>query len=560
MSILNSNKANCKNCYKCLRECPVKAISIINDNAKIVDNLCVLCGKCVNVCPQNAKYDENYLPEIKELISKGDVYVSLAPSFISNFPVKNIVTMRKALQKLGFKDVFETAEGASYVDKKYKEILNKNDYPNFITSSCPTVVHLIKKYYPNALKYLAKVDSPMVAHAKMIKQNHPNAYVVFVGPCISKKQEAFDSEIVDGVLTFTELNSWFLEEKIYVDMIDNETDEIDSTYNPGRFYPIERGVIKSGGNFNPDYDYISVTGIKKCMEVLENIDQLDGLFLEMSACDYSCVNGPSSIKNDGGCIKAIEVVRKYTNNTGDKPLDLSNYNVDLNKEFQADSCVLRMPSEYDIKVILNKLGKFDVHDELNCGACGYPTCREKAIAVYNGLARLDMCLPFMKERAESLSNQVMSASPFGIITFDKDLNVLECNKSAKDILGITSEKIKSQPVSNFYEMNFIASNLVVGDYVTSEKHHVDKTNKDVELSMVNLEKEHISFCIIRDITQDEENAKKLLKLKQNTIDLTNSVIEKQMRAAQEIASLLGETTAETKIAIYNLRKTLLKDE
>ena len=561
MSILKFNVDNCKNCYKCLRECPVKAISMLNDRAEIVEDLCILCGKCTNVCPQNAKVVIDSTPSIKRLLQENsNVYASIAPSFISNFNIKSIVPLRKALKELGFKDAFETAEGAKYVNKRYQEILNKKDYPNFITSACPSIVSLITKYYPKALKYLAQVDSPMVAHGKMIKEKDQNAKVVFIGPCISKKKEANEAMVIDDVLTFIELEEWLKEVGINLEILDLETTETEINENKARYYPIERGIIKSIGEYREGYDYISVSGVEKCKEVLSNIDNLSDMFIEMSACDYSCINGPAAIKKKGGCIKAVEVVRKYTKGIGNSPVDISLYKADINANYQCENVGLEMPDEATIKTILLTFGKNKKTDELNCGACGYPTCRDKAIAVFNKMAQKEMCLPFMKEKAESLSNQVISNSPNGIITFDKNMIVQECNLSAQKMLGIEVEKVIKKPIRDIPEMSFLDISEITSNKVHLQKYHLEKTNKDVEVSFVYIEKQHISFCIIRDLTIDEENVRKLMELKQSTIDLTNKVIEKQMRSVQEIASLLGETTAETKIAIYNLRKILLKDE
>lgn len=557
MSVLSYKLANCKNCYKCLRECPVKAISMLNEHAVIIDELCVLCGKCTNVCPQNAKFVVNTIKNVKDMINNGDkVIVSLAPSYISNFEVSKLETMRIALKKLGFYDVYETAEGAKFVDGEYKKILNMKDFPVFITSCCPTINNLIEKHYPEALPYLAPVVTPMVAHGKIIKSRINDAKVIFVGPCIAKKDEAINSGVIDETLTFEELDLMFKESGIDLAELDKVTENTEKVYNSARNYPVERGVIKSVGYFNDDYDYLSVSGLDKCMEVLEHINDLHGLFIEMNACEYGCVNGPCTLKKPGGPIKSTEVVRKFTKNTGSEPIDLSSVEIDSLVKFNNNKVALRIPDAIEMRAILNSFGKHTKEDELNCGACGYPTCRAKAVAIYNRMAEKEMCLPYMKEQAESLSNQIIKFSPNGIVTISKDNILLECNSRAKELLGIELENPCKRHVADIFELQPVTESLMMNDLL-NHKTHINKTNRDVVISSVFVEKQEMYFSIIMDVTEDEKNRKKILEMKENTIELTNKVIEKQMRTVQEIASLLGETTAETKIAIYNLRKVML---
>lgn len=556
MGVLDYKIANCKNCYKCLRECPVKAISMLNDQAIIIDDMCILCGKCTNVCPQHAKFVVSTINQVKELIKNEKVVVSLAPSYVSSFSVTKFETMKVALKKLGFYDVRETAEGAYIVKEEYSKILDINKYPVFITSSCPVINSLIEKYYPEALPYLAPVVTPMVAHGKLIKSEDESFKVVFIGPCIAKKDEEDSVGVIDNVLTFKELQQMLDEANIDLKKLDSEVSSEGGTINPARYFPIERGIIKSIGVFDSNYDYLTVSGLEKCRDILNHIKDLNGLFIEINACEYGCVNGPCSIENVGGSIKATEMVRKFTKQTGATPIDLSKINVDLNYQYTNQKIELKIPDKVEMRSILNSFGKFKPEDELNCGACGYPTCRSKAIAIYNHMAEREMCLPYMKEKAESLSNQIIKYSPNGIVMIASDNTIIECNERAKQILGIESDNIIRRNIGDIRELQPIAENILCNGLI-NHKTHINKTNKDVMISTVKVEKEKAYFSIIMDITNDVANRQKILELKQNTIDLTNKVIEKQMRTAQEIASLLGETTAETKVAIYNLRKVML---
>ena len=170
-NFLDFKTARCKDCYKCLRECPVKAIKVENHQAKIIESRCILCGVCTLVCPQNAKKVHSEADKIKELLSSGKkVIASVAPSFVSSFGVQDFNIFKIALVKLGFSDAEETAVGAKAVTEEYKKMLLSGKYKNLVTSSCPAVNRMIQLYYPDALPFLAPCDTPMRAHAKIIKK------------------------------------------------------------------------------------------------------------------------------------------------------------------------------------------------------------------------------------------------------------------------------------------------------------------------------------------------------------------------------------------------------
>ena len=385
---LEFRNARCKDCYKCLRECPVKAIDFKGHQAEIIEDRCILCGHCTLTCPQNAKIVHSELEEVKQMLAGTDkVIASVAPSFISSFGLTDFGVMKLALAKLGFADAEETAVGAQAVTKEYARLLKTGEFTNFITSACPAACRMIQEYYPKALKYLAPVDSPMVAHAKIIKKQHPDARIVFIGPCIAKKREADECHLIDHVLTFEDVVKFFDERNIKLDEISNlSLNKKNGTPNLAKEYPIPQGIINSFPVLPEGYEYIAVDGPKKCVEALENIEHLDHVVMEINLCVDACVNGPCSLVKEGGSIKATADVRKYVSRekqalTGpqdDSPLDLS---------LAAAHPRLRSHSmaapEREIEAILHQTGKMKPEDELNCGSCGYATCREKAWAVYN---------------------------------------------------------------------------------------------------------------------------------------------------------------------------------
>ncbi len=560
LNYLEFKNAECKDCYKCLRECPVKAIEVINHQAQIIAERCILCGKCTEVCPQNAKRVHTEINEVKALLaSGGTVLASVAPSFVSSFEIDDFLPMKLALGRLGFADAEETAVGANAVTGEYEKLLKTGKYKNFITSACPAVNRMIQLYYPAALKYLAPVDSPMIAHAKMLKSLHPDAKVVFIGPCIAKKREGRESGVVDGVLTFEDLKNLLEENNIDLKTVSRLPHGGEGEVNRAKYYPISRGIIKSFDKYVDGYEYVAGDGADKCREVLENIDSLSGMFLELNSCEYACVNGPCSLIHKGSAVKANAAIRKYTNK------DIENKisgkikvpeGVTLAHEYKRMRPDERIPSEREIAEILARTGKVKKSDELNCGACGYNSCREKAWAVANGYAEIEMCLPYMREKAESMSYEIIQNSPNGIVLLDNDMTITEINLKAKEILGITEKDVKGRAAFDFMNPTEFVLALDEGKDVHNKKIKIEKTGKTIELSVILLAKQKVLFGVMKDITEEADYDEKLNAVKMETLTTTDEVIKKQMRVAQEIASLLGETTAETKVALLKLKKTL----
>ena len=559
---LEFKPSSCKNCYRCLRECPVKAIKVVDQKAVIMEDLCILCGKCTFVCHQNAKYVHGELEEVKRLLKKHKkVYVSVAPSFVSSFGIENFEVMRVALKRLGFFDAEETAVGAAAVTEKYEELLKSGRYRNLISSACPAVNRLIEIYRPKALPFLAPVDTPMVAHAKIIKKRDKDAVVLFVGPCIAKKREARESDLIENVLTFEELEMFFKSEGIDLKQIEAELKEDATSCGGGlaaRNYPISRGLIKSFKDARGDYEYIAVSGVANVMQALESVDELYNVFLELNACDHACINGPCAVKRAGGVVRANIAVRNYAHK-GDGEIKPDTEGIDLSSNHYALNNANLFVPEREIKAILAKTGKFRPEDELDCGACGYDTCRQKAWAVANGFADVEMCLPYVRERAESMSNEVIMNSPNGIVVIDYDLKIQDINRKGMELWGIDDSCKGNNLVDYFNPTDFILA-ISENRNLVRKKVKVDKTGKYAEMHIVLLPKHKVMFAIMKDITERVSYDSKLNSVKLETLQTTDDVIKKQMRVAQEIASLLGETTAETKVALLKLKKTLSQDD
>ena len=560
---LDFKDARCKDCYKCLRECPVKAIKVVDHHAKIIDSRCILCGHCTEVCPQNAKSVHSERQEVERLLAGGKVIASVAPSFVSSFGLQDFNVMRLALGRLGFADAEETSIGAREVTAQYKKLLEGHTFQNFITSCCPAVNTMIALYYPKALQYLAPVDSPMVAHAKMIRKKHPDAKVVFIGPCIAKKREARESGVVDGVLTFEDLSAMFADKGVDPAAIARIPVKEGGSANRAKYYPISRGVIKSFDSYVDGYEFVAVDGAAKCKEVLENIESLSGMFIEMNSCDSACVNGPCSLALKAGALKANADIRQYVQK------DLSEHaaapyepaqDIDFTCIHERKRTEDFTPTDRQLREILAKTGKTKPEDMLNCGACGYNTCLEKAWAVANGYANIDMCVPFMRERAESMSYEIIRTSPNGIVLLDNDLNIAEINEKAMQLLGIRDYDVKGKGIFHYFNPTDFVLAQNDNKNLYNKKVYLEKTGSYIELTIIVLKDHKGTYAVMKDITQETKSEEQLDKVKLETLATTDEVIKKQMRVAQEIASLLGETTAETKVALLKLKKTLQDGE
>ena len=552
---LTLKKSNCKNCYKCIRHCPVKAIRFSGNQAHIIGNECILCGQCFVVCPQNAKEIVDETEKVKVFLQSGDpVIASLAPSFIANYDGVGINGMRKALKKLGFYDVEETAIGATVVKSEYERMLKEDERDVIISSCCHSINLLIQKHFPQALEYLADVVSPMQAHCKDIKSRFPNAKTVFIGPCVAKKDEAEHYEgIVDAVLTFEELTEWFKSENI---VLEKEMDN--DICSRARFFPTTGGILKTMAQDTPGYTYLALDSVDNCIAALKDI--IDGkvhkCFIEMSACVGSCVGGPVMEKyHHASSVKDYIAVSSYA---GTKDFEVSQPKaVELKKNFGYIEQRSQMPTDMEIMNVLRQMGKFKPSQELNCGSCGYNTCREKAIAILQGKAEISMCLPFLKDKAESFSDAIVKNTPNGLIVLNEQLEVQQINDAARKMMNIRSANdIVGDQVVRILDPLIFMNVLKDKRSIRNERVYLAEYRRYVEQSVIYDQESRLLICIMRDITDEQDEREKKEKISRQTIEVADKVVDKQMRIVQEIASLLGETAAETKIALAKLKESI----
>ncbi len=555
VNCLTLKKSNCKNCYKCIRYCPVKAIRFSGNQAHIIGNECILCGHCFVVCPQDAKEIVDETEKVHVLLQAGDpVVVSLAPSFVANYEGVGIESMRRALQKLGFADVEETAVGATMVKTEYERLLREEERDIVISSCCHSINLLIQKYFPRSLEYLADVMSPMQAHCADIKRRNPKAKTVFIGPCVAKKDEAqYYEGIVDAVLTFEELTGWLEKAGIVP-----EKEIIPVPESRARFFPTTGGILKTMAQDAPGYTYLALDGVENCIAALKDIEsgKIHKCFIEMSACVGSCVGGPVMEKySRRSPVQDYMAVAKVAGER-DFPVDQPCPD-DIKKQFTFIERKQPQPSEPEIAAVLRQMGKFKPADELNCGSCGYPSCREKAIAICQGKADISMCLPFLKDKAESFSDTIVKNTPNGLIVLNEDLEVQQINASARKIMNIRSASdVLGEPVIRILDPAVFVQVKNTGRTVRDQRVYLAEYKRYVEQTVVFDHESHMLVGIFRDITDEEAEREKKESISRQTVEVADRVVEKQMRIVQEIASLLGETAAETKIALSKLKESI----
>ena len=568
MKVIDFKDAKCRHCYKCVRHCAVKAIAVRDEQARIMVDHCINCGRCLEVCPQNAKTFASDLDRVKGYLRQGcPTVISIAPSYAGVLDFDTPGQVVDALERLGFAEVRETAEGAALVTNEYKKLVREAKMPNIITTCCPSVNDLIEKYYPDCAEMMAPVVSPMVAHGRYIKKMYgPDVKVVFLGPCIAKKQEAAGDErvagAIDGILTFEELAVWLKEAGIDIrTCTDKPMGNPDPKIN--RLYPVSGGVIQSviTEEEADEYHKVFVDGLENCMEMLECLrkGELDHCFIEANVCEGGCAKGPASAHWNTSYVKTKVKIENAVSYKAARDLpDMSPE--EMTKKFGSRRLSDPVPSEEQITRILRSTGKYSPADELNCGACGYSTCREKAVAVFQGKAELSMCMPYALTKAESMSNVVLDATPNMIFVVGNDLKILDCNRKGQELLGAGHDEAVQRYIFEFIETGDIEEALLNRKSVLNKKVKLEKGRITAEESIVYIENLDAVLVMFRDVTREEKIREQHYNLKVETVEMARKVIEKQMMVAQEIAGLLGETTAETKVTLTKLRDSILNEE
>lgn len=551
----------CHDCYKCVRQCPVKAIKIKEGRAEVLPELCIACGHCVEVCPSKAKHVRNDINRTKNILNEKKCIISLAPSFRREFTAKEQSSLISAFEKLGFYGVSETALGAEQLSRKISEQLS-SDIPGklLISSACPAATNYIAKYLPFVAEHISTALSPAQIHGKMLKEKYgKDIAVIFVGPCPAKKMESDQyPELLDIALTFSEIRQWFKEEHIIIEKCSTGGNFLMANAGHTALYPIEAGMIRTIKARNIHANYIAISGIEEIKKSLADFNlsmaqnSPRNTFIEVLACKGSCIKGPCISKTKAPIEAEIEILDRiriadnnYTN-TSLLPIPPEQLERRIHEEIIKEEYI----DEAIIRKTLLKIGKQSVSDEINCGGCGYQECRTFARAIIQGKAEPAMCLSFLRKQAQQKANALMHHIPAGLVLIDKNLQIIESNTKfadlfrddLKEVLEV-NPSLKSISIDKIIPLSATCRQVLHGEVAISST--VNFQNKIFDIIIFSVSPHQVIGGFFQDVTNTEMKHEEISNLAQE-------VIHKNLQSVQEIACKLGENMAETEILLRTL--------
>lgn len=556
---------NCQDCYKCIRECPVKAISVVDNKASILEERCIYCGHCTQICPTGAKKIRDGLTRARLTMERyrGKVYMSLAPSYISEFGDIPSSILISAIKKLGFSGVSETALGAEIVSARTEEFMENAPTGIYISSACPVIVDYVRKYAEEHIENITPIVSPMVAHAKMLKELYgDDIKVIFAGPCIGKKSEADNfSDLVDVAITFRDLRAWF--EKDGIDLEEEQPDD-EAKFIPyrsglGSLYPIEGGMLAGFHKSEKPYckmAFSDISAIKDVLGELKEGGREESIFLELLACRGGCINGPAKLNSTSLALKRYDVINR--GDLGDPKKDFKH--IDLTFDIKADSQHSRKHyPESEIKAALAAVGKTTPEDELNCSSCGYDSCRDFAVAMLEGRAEDNMCASYMRRIAHDKSTVLLQKIPAGVVLVNDDLKVVDMNRNfavamGEDTLGVydVCPGMAGASVRGICSFESLFRTVLTTGEELKER-HVREGDKSWILSVYNIQPHRLVFGILQDLHEPAVR-------KDWMLDKTREVIKNHMMTVQKVAGLLGENAAYTDATLRSIIEAYDKAE
>jgi len=580
--------AECHDCYKCIRKCPVKSIKVEKGQASILFDRCIYCGRCVMSCPAHAKHYRNDTEKVKLFLGDGrKTVVSLAPSFVSEFNDWKPEELIAALKKLGFFAVSETALGADYLSARSARDLMSGATPCaapgkpslMISSACPVIVEYIKLYKPNLVPFISPHASPLLTHARFLRSRYEadKIAVVFIGPCFAKKHEAdlYATEI-DAAITFEELRDWLNKEHITPRTISPST-LADCVFEPrrsakGAFFPIENGEITAFSAYikkaaeaekGPHINTLSASGFHAVGDMLDGFDPATleaPLFLELLACPGGCLNGPGMSHATPGVTRNVRLwdyARSADSTLDTAALSLSPY---IDAGYTLAPLPVSKHTEREISEALLKVGRYSPADRLNCASCGYDTCRDFAIALLDGRAEKSMCASHMRELANKTANGLIKAIPSGVVIVDRDLKIIDCNEQFARLMGNEAEELftmmpglvgadltKISPFPQYFQTIIDPSGPELAQI------DVRSGSKIFHLTVFAVEKGIAAAGVVEDITAPRVRI-------ETTVERAREIIKKNVSTVQQIAFLLGENAAESEAILNSIIESYTVEE
>ncbi|MCD8352005.1 MAG: 4Fe-4S binding protein [Planctomycetaceae bacterium] len=546
----------CQDCYKCVRECPVKAIRVENERAYIVADRCVACGRCIRICPSGAKLLRNDTGRVRFLLASGKpVYASIAPSWVAVHPEWTPGQFIAALRRLGFAGVSETALGAQEVSAALAQELAGVESGLHISSACPAVVDLVRKHVPDLAPCITPIASPALTHCAMLRRHFgEDIGIVFIGPCAAKKSEADrHPELMNLAITFAELDGWLAETSVNPLLFNPGPDDVFVPHSAaeGAVYPIEGGMIETLNHYGSPSTVRkqAIAGLGRLRVSLSELKDRDlrpAFFLEGLACRGGCVNGPCTTR-DPSPIDGIMAVRENTRfgPPGPRP------GLNLPVAYEPAASAAAKWSDMALKEALSRIGKTTPEDELNCGACGYDTCRSLARALLNGDAETSMCASYMRSIAQRKANALLRCMPSGVVIVGVDLRIIESNRPFAAIAGDEFlERFDADPgmpgaqVEDILPIGkLLRAALRSGEDIKRERLKVGDKLLTIEIFII--EEHKIVGAIVDDVTQNEMRRDQIARR-------AREVINRNITTVQEIACRLGEHMADTEILLSSI--------
>jgi iron only hydrogenase large subunit-like protein len=556
-----TKERECQDCHKCIRECPVKAIRVEDGYARVVPELCIMCGNCVLACPSNAKQVRDDLPNAKSLLKSGrKVIASLAPSFVAQYPNARPAQLIHALKKLGFSIVSETALGAQQISASVHSLMLSDSKQIWISSACPVVVDFIAKYHPECQPHVFGVLSPLLTHCKMLRAQYgDDIAIIFIGPCIAKKKEAEQHpELLDAVLTFEDLDHWLIEENIHLaDIAETPADCFEpSEAEEGALYPIDGGMVSGvtgDGNVNSS-QFMSFSGISNVEQALKGISEWKpehNIFFELTACSGSCVNGPKAGRNASVARRRYEILH-YAKPAAELPRKLS---LGVERHYAASPVSRNDYSELQMQEALRTVGKYSAEDELNCGGCGYDSCRDFARALIDRNAERMMCATYTRKLAQKKANALLQKMPSAVVIVDEQLNIIECNLNFVHLFAGDIEQAKElegSALDAVIPFSYLFRRVLESDE-DIVNHDIRYQRSILNTSIFTIEPGSVMCGIFQDIT-------KPIFQKEQIIGRAREVIQKNLKTVQQIAYLLGENAADSEIILNSIVRSFSPEE
>lgn len=579
-SAIYTEKNDCQDCYKCVKACPVKAIKLEDNSASVIPELCIYCGKCTQVCPANAKKVRDDIPKVLHALQNEKIIVSLAPSYLSEYNNEDISRVIAAYREARFYGVSETALGAEKVALDTKIWLENQENGVYLSSCCPSAILLVKKYYPQYSKSIAPVYTPMVAHAKFLKEIYPDVKVLFVGPCIAKKEEVDQFPgLVDYVLTFKDMDALFDSMGIYYEFMKPSPEDvfIPMKANKGNLYPIDGGMLTcmiesltsdvERINHNSTEEipirYMTFSGVQNLIDILDDFESIDPrckTFIEIMTCDAGCIKGPGSTNSKSSASKRLDILEKVKVEPRDKDMEKALHSVDISTSYDFIPKIEK--TEYTLQQIyeaLSWVNKKSEADELNCSGCGYDNCREFAKALLSGKAEVDMCISYMRRMAQDKTNILLKKMPSGIVIVNDKMKVVDANQNFAELLG--------DEVVQIYETNPGLRNADFTKLVPFHKlfSQVLQTGEDLVDQDIREKENYYSVSIL-----SIQNHTLVCGLIQNlhspqvredlVLNRTKEVIMENMKVVQQIAYLLGENASFTESMLNSILESHTEKE